>query len=247
MEAYSAFAQVYDELMDNVPYEDWEAHVSAILKGHGICDGLVLDLGCGTGTLTRLLAARGYDMIGVDNSEDMLAEAMAYPSEGILYLLQDMRAFELYGTVRAVVSLCDSINYMTEEEDLLTVFKLVNNYLDPGGLFIFDMNTLYKYRELLGDRTIAESREECAFIWDNCFDEDQMLNEYALTLFLKEEEDVYRRYCEYHYQRAYTQAQVERLLEAAGLELISVMEAYTDHGPEAESERLLFVAREHTK
>ena len=118
------------------------------MKEYGISDGQVLDLGCGTGTVTELLADAGYDMIGVDNSCDMLEiaeEKKEKSGHDILYLMQDMREFELYGTVRAVVSVCDSVNYILEEEDLLEVFSLVNNYLDPGGMFIFDMNTHYKY------------------------------------------------------------------------------------------------------
>jgi len=134
--------------------------------------------------MTRLLAKSGYDMIGVDNSEEMLqiARDAGTQGDGILYLLQDMREFELYGTVRAVVSVCDSINYILEEEELLEVFRLVNNYLDPGGIFIFDMNTIYKYRDLLGETTICENREEGSFIWDNYYDEEERMNQYDLTL-----------------------------------------------------------------
>ena len=175
MEAYGKFAQVYDLFMDNVDYEGWADCLEKHLKEEGIEDGLVLELGCGTGTMTGLLARRGYDMIGVDNSEEMLAEAMEKKVEDgldILYLLQDMQEFELYGTVRAAVSVCDSLNYITEKEELLQVFRLVNNYLDPGGIFLFDMNTVHKYRDILGDDTIAENRDEGSFIWENSYDPD---------------------------------------------------------------------------
>jgi len=153
--------------MDNVPYEEWHSYLNGLLTEYGVRDGIVLELGCGTGRMTRLLAGDGYDMIGIDNSEEMLqiAGEAGTGKEGILYLLQDMREFELYGTVRAVVSICDSMNYILEEEELLTVLRLVNNYLDPGGVFIFDMNTEYKYKELLGETTICENREEGSFIW----------------------------------------------------------------------------------
>ncbi|HJA34740.1 MAG TPA: class I SAM-dependent methyltransferase, partial [Candidatus Mediterraneibacter merdigallinarum] len=150
MEAYTSFASVYDTFMDNVPYSEWAQYIRGLLLESGTEDGIVLDLGCGTGSLTELLAGYGYDMIGVDNSEDMLELAMEKrlkSGHDILYLLQDMREFELYGTVRAVVSVCDSLNYITDPEDLVQVFRLVNNYLDPGGVFIFDFNTDYKYRE----------------------------------------------------------------------------------------------------
>ena len=170
MEAYTSFASVYDTFMDNVPYSEWAQYIRGLLLESGTEDGIVLDLGCGTGSLTELLAGYGYDMIGVDNSEDMLELAMEKrlkSGHDILYLLQDMREFELYGTVRAVVSVCDSLNYITDPEDLVQVFRLVNNYLDPGGVFIFDFNTDYKYRKILGDCTIAEDRGTCSFIWDN--------------------------------------------------------------------------------
>ena len=189
MEAYTSFASVYDTFMDNVPYEKWGSYICSMLCKYGINDGIVLDLGCGTGTMTEFLAGYGYDMIGVDNSEDMLELAMEKrlkSGHDILYLLQDMRAFELYGTVRAVVSVCDSVNYMTEPEDLREVFRLVNNYLDPGGIFLFDFNTDYKYREVMGDCTIAEDRGDCSFIWDNYYYEEEQINEYDLTLFIRE-------------------------------------------------------------
>ena len=161
-QAYGEFARVYDMFQDNVDYQTWGKWLKQQLAAQGITDGLVLDLGCGTGTMTEILAEAGYDMIGVDNSEEMLSVAREYTMENteILYLLQDMREFELYGTIRAVVSVCDSMNYIMSEEDLRQVFSLVNNYLDPGGIFIFDMNTRYKYEELLGDNSFCETRED---------------------------------------------------------------------------------------
>ena len=161
MASYESFARVYDLFMDNIPYEEWGEYLHGLLQDFGVKDGLVLELGCGTGSMTELLSGWGYDMIGVDNSVEMLEiaqEKKAQSGRDILYLLQDMREFELYGTVGAVVSVCDSMNYITEEEDLLQVFRLVNNYLDPGGVFLFDMNTIYKYKDMLGDTVIAENR-----------------------------------------------------------------------------------------
>lgn len=250
MAMYESFARVYDTFMDNVPYEEWSLYIRRLLAEEGIRDGLVLELGCGTGSMTELLARAGYDMIGVDNSEDMLEIAQEKRVESgadILYLLQDMREFELYGTVRAVVSVCDSMNYITEEEDLLQVFRLVNNYLDPGGIFLFDLNTVYKYQELLGDNTFAENREECSFIWENTYFEEEGINEYDLTLFLKEEESRYRKYEETHYQRAYELNRIEELLDRAGMKLEAVYEAFTRNAPGPESERVYFVAREQGK
>ena len=248
MEAYTEFATVYDTFMDNVPYEAWEKYLVDILKAEGINDGLLLELGCGTGRMTRLLAAEGYDMIGVDNSEEMLSVAREYTMENteILYLLQDMREFELYGTIRAVVSVCDSMNYITEEEDLLQVFRLVNNYLDPGGVFIFDLNTIYKY-EQLGESVIAENREASSFIWENWYDEEEQINEYDLTLFIENKEGLYEKYEETHYQRAYELDIICDLLKQAGLKLEAVYDAFTFEAPKADSERVYFVARETGK
>lgn len=250
MEAYTSFARVYDTFMDNVPYGEWSGYVAGLLGRYGVTDGLVLDLGCGTGSLTELLAEKGYDMIGVDCSEDMLEIAQEKRLESghdILYLLQDMREFELYGTVRAVVSICDSMNYIMSEEELRQVFRLVNNYLDPGGIFIFDMNTPYKYRELLGDATIAENREECSFIWENTWYEEEQANEYDLTIFEKEESGLFRRYTETHLQRAYGTETVKRLIREAGMEFVAVYDAFTEEPPKKDSERIYFIAREKGK
>ena len=249
MEAYTGFAQVYDTFMDNVPYEEWADYYKEILREHGIMDGIVLDLGCGTGSMTELLAEQGYDMIGVDNSEEMLDLAMekrAASGQDILYLLQDMRKFELYGTVRAVISACDSVNYLTEPGDLVKVFSLVNNYLDPGGLFLFDFNTEYKYRELLGDTTIAENREECSFIWENYYDLQERINEYDLTIFVREGE-LYRKFEETHFQRCYLLKEIKEAAQAAGLEFVTAYDAFTRDPVRSDSERIYVVLREHGK
>lgn len=250
MEPYSDFAKLYDIFMDNVDYKEWGSYLTECLRGFGIQDGLVLDLGCGTGTMTEYLANAGYDMIGVDNSEEMLSEAMEKRAESgndILYLLQDMQEFELYGTVRAVVSVCDCLNYLLEEAELLQVFGLVNNYLDPGGIFIFDMNTAYKYQNLLGDTTIAENREDGSFIWENSYDAEQGINTYELTLFARREDGLFEKSEEIHCQRAYSQEKIKELIEKSGMELLGVYDAYTKNPPQEESERFLFIAREHGK
>ena len=264
MEAYTSFASVYDTFMDNVPYEEWGEYIYSLLCRYGVRDGIVLDLGCGTGAMTEILAGYGYDMIGVDNSEDMLELAMEKriaSGHDILYLLQDMREFELYGTVRAVVSVCDSVNYITEPEELAGVFRLVNNYLDPGGIFIFDFNTEYKYREVMGDCTIAEDRGPCSFIWDNCYYEEERINEYDLTLFIREgtapgqnegaEEDdteengaLYRKYTETHFQRGYTLEEIRELLSSAGLIFQAAYDMDTREAAGETSERICVIARE---
>lgn len=249
MQQYTGFASVYDVFMDNVPYDQWADYIDHLLSKYKIEKGLLLELGCGTGSMTRLLAAKGYDMIGIDNSEEMLQIAREKGSdkeEGILYLCQDMRDFELYGTVSAVISVCDSMNYILSEEDLLKVFRLVNNYLDPQGLFIFDLDTEYSYREVLGDNTIAENREEGSFIWENTYYEEEMLNEIDLTLYIPEKPDdgLYRKYEETHYRRAYNLDTVKRLLEEAGMEWVAVYDALTEEQPGSDCERVYIIARE---
>lgn len=249
MEAYTGFAEVYDVFQDNVPYEEWCSYVTGLLKEYQVMDGLVLDLGCGTGSLTGLMARSGYDMIGIDNSGEMLQIAMNKRNASgldILYLLQDMRGFELYGTVKAVISICDSMNYIMEYQELVEVFRLVNNYLDPKGVFIFDLNTEYKYRELLADNTFAEDREESSFIWNNFYDEEDKVNEYDLTLFVKEGE-LYRKFEETHYQRAYGLDQIQQAISDGGMEFVAAYDACTRNPVQQDSERIYVIARENGK
>lgn len=263
MNAYRDFASVYDELMDNTPYGQWGERLESLILKYGVSlpnrgeqdalaseRNLVVDLGCGTGTLTELMYARGYDMIGVDSSEAMLSIAMdkrAVSGSEILYLLQDMRELELYSTVGTVYSVCDSLNYILEEEELLEVFSLINNYLFPGGIFIFDFNTSYKYARVIGDATIAENREDCSFIWENFYDAETAINEYDLTVFVREEGDRFRRFTETHFQRGYTVEQMQELVEKAGMTVVEVLDADTGAGVTEVSERVYVVARETKK
>lgn len=252
MEAYTEFAKVYDEFMEGVPYDKWCDFLTEYLVENGIKDGLVLDLGCGTGSLTRLLSKKGYDMIGVDASCEMLDVARnsenqdASGKSDILYLAQDMREFELYGTVRAVVSSCDCVNYILEEEELTEVFRLVNNYLDPKGLFIFDFNTECKYREI-GDTVIAENQDDASFIWENFYYEDEKINEYDVTFFLREEGDMYRKVVEEHHQRAYSLEEMKKFITDAGMEFVAAFDDYTTKAVSEDSQRICVVAREQGK
>ncbi|HKM33634.1 MAG TPA: class I SAM-dependent methyltransferase [Lachnospiraceae bacterium] len=269
MEAYSDFAYVYDTFMDETPYAQWCSFVEQIIAQYGISKpiagkhslqedvleserNLVVDLGCGTGTLTEMLSEAGYDMIGIDNSQDMLDIAMEKKlssGQEILYLLQDMRSFELYSTVGTVLSVCDSLNYILSEEELLQVFRLVSNYLFPGGIFIFDFNTVYKYAQVIGDTTIAENRDECSFIWDNYYHEEEQINEYEVTVFVKkdEDEDCFRKFSETHYQKGYTVEQMKRLVEEAGLHAELILDADTHQEVSETSERVYVVAKSRKK
>ncbi len=259
MEMYRDFAAVYDTFMDNTPYEFWGERLDGLIRKYGVSKperdaedvmdserNLVVDLGCGTGTLTELMYRKGYDMIGVDRSESMLNAAMEKKDRSgseILYLQQDMRELDLYSTVGTVFSVCDSLNYILEEEELLTVFSLVENYLFPGGLLIFDFNTDYKYREVIGNATIAENREDCSFIWENIYDIEEEINEYDLTLFVRETDGRFRRFTETHLQRGYTSEQMSSLVRKAGLEILEMTDADTGKEVRPESERVLVVAQ----
>ena len=280
MEAYTDFAQVYDTFMDETPYEEWADFIDKLIVQYGISRpacrqiqdnqlqasavektaeenlaserNLVLDLGCGTGSLTELMAEKGYDMIGVDLSQEMLGIALAKreaAASSTLYLCQDMRELELYSTVGTVISVCDSVNYLLEEEDLIETFRLVNNYLYPGGIFIFDFNTVYKYEHVIGDTTIAENRDDCSFIWENYYHEKEHINEYDLTIFVREdeEEERFRRFSETHYQRGYSLEEMTRLIESAGLTLVAALDADTHKKPTENSERIYMIAREKGK
>ena len=270
-EQYSDFAEVYDELMDATPYEEWRDRILRLIREYGVSKpvsrtqdekepdaqeilrserDLVVDLGCGTGTLTEMLYEAGYDMIGIDNSDAMLAKAMEKREQTgseILYLQQDMRELSLYSTVGTVVSACDCVNYVLEKDELLEVFSLVNNYLYPGGIFIFDFNTAYKYREVIGDSVIAENREDCSFIWENYYDEESRINEYDLTMFLRREGELFERVTETHLQRGYEPSEIRELLEKAGLEVVLMHDADEDGEVTESSQRVYVVAREHGK
>ncbi|MCR4694818.1 MAG: class I SAM-dependent methyltransferase [Pseudobutyrivibrio sp.] len=247
MEAYTSFESVYDRYMDNVPDDTWTANITTLSEKYNMPMEIVCDLGCGTGQITRRLAAEGYDMIGIDVSYDMLMEAQTHEdSQGILYLCQDMRDFELYGTVGAVVSLCDSINYLRDRSELLTVCKLVNNYLDPKGLFIFDVKTRHFY-EQLGSNTIAENREEGSFIWENDFDPETGDNAYFLTIYEENEEGSFDRFEEEHLQHAFDVQEIKDVIKESGLELLEILDVATMSEPGEDSDRLYFIAREVTK
>ena len=283
MDQYTDFAKVYDEFMDETPYHEWASYIAQLIEGYGIskpykkgeglseeeaCEdseeskealllqekNLVVELGCGTGSFTEEMAALGFDMIGVDNSGDMLGIArdkMEKSGAGILYLEQDMTELDLFCTAGTFVSVCDSINYLLEDEQVRKAFTKVNNYLYPGGLFVFDFNTLHKYRDVIGETTIAENRDNSSFIWENYFDTETNINEYDLTIFIKENEEsgreLFERTVETHLQRGYTLEEMKEFVEESGMRFITAIDADTHEEPTADSERIYVLAREHGK
>ena len=265
MEVYTDFAGVYDTFMDDTPYQEWADFLAQLIEKYGISKpvrdkeqgildserNLVLDLGCGTGTLTELLYQKGYDMIGVDLSQEMLNIALEKKEKSgseILYLCQDMRELDLFSTVGTVISVCDSVNYLLENDEVEETFGLVNNYLYPGGIFLFDFNTVYKYEQVIGDTTIAENRDDCSFIWENYYHEEDRVNEYDLTIFVKEKkEELFRRFTETHFQRGYTLEEMKGFVERAGMKFVLALDADTHKAPIETSERIYVIARECSK
>ena len=272
--SYQAFASVYDELMCDVPYDAWTERIDRDIKKYGISKTktertrdleseearleserrLGMDLGCGTGIVTRKLHDMGYDIFGIDYSPEMLSRAMESDEDrGIMYLNQDMRELDLYSTIGTAVSICDSINYLLEDEDVITTFKLVNNYLDPSGLFIFDFNTIHKYRDVIGDSTIAESGEDASFIWSNYYDEESNINEYEVNFFVPvsteqgNPENLYKKFEEYHYQRGFTLDEMKEFLKEAGLIFVDAFDSESFGEVTEDSERIFVVAKENGK
>lgn len=243
MESYRDFARVYDEFMDQTPYDEWLLNILNVFKKYKIKENAhVLDLGCGTGKMARRLKNAGYQVTAVDNSMDMLEVAASEEDDGILYVLQDMVSLELPEQMDAVVSICDCMNYILEKEDLKEAFTRVKKFLKEDGVFMFDMNSHYKYREILACNTFAEDREDASFIWDNFYDESDRINEYQLSLFIQNEQGTYNKYEELHLQKAYDEEEIKELLYEAGFISVTVCDADTMEGVKEDTQRLYFIA-----
>lgn len=244
---YNRFAYLYDDLMNDVDYEKWVDYYFKIFRRYGLDPKLGLDLGCGTGNLTTVFADRGIDMTGVDSSADMLSVAgRKNTGESILYLNQNMTEFELYGTVDFIVSGLDCINYITDKRDLMKVFRLANNYLEPGGLFIFDINTQHKLENVLGNNVFILESESCFCSWQNEYDRRRKICDFYLTFFCKEGKH-YSRFDEVHSERAYSIDEITLMLEKAGMKLLRVYDDRSFDSPKYDSERVFFVAQEQGK
>jgi SAM-dependent methyltransferase len=253
-EGYTAIARIYDKLNADISYKKWADFVEASFDKYlGARPELVLDLACGTGSMALEMASRGYDMIGVDGSEDMLNVAYERSfGKGILYLCQDMRSFELYGTVGAVLCCLDSINYLLSEEDVKRTFSLVHNYLDPDGLFLFDMNTPFKFENIysdnayiLEDEMIYEGEDKPSAVfcgWQNQYDKESGVCDFYLSVFSEDEDGKYYREDEHQRERCYTLEAVKRLLSESGLELVGCFADFDFNAPADTTERWYFAA-----
>jgi len=228
--------------MDNAPYKMWAAYIDSVLTRHlgqNRKNHIVLDMACGTGNITIELAEMGYDMIGMDISTDMLSQAQAKTGgQRILFLAQDMRELDLYGTVDAAICVCDGMNYILKEAELEAIFKRVRMFLNPGGVFIFDMNTEHKFKEILGDKSFTADSNGVEYEWDNHYDPDTGINEYRVVFTPSDNEP----FIEVHYQRAYPVEMICGLLLAAGFSKVDVRDSYSDNAPGDECARAVFIA-----
>ncbi len=239
---YSSFAWGYDALTDNIEYQKFVDYYEAIFQKMNLKPELVLDLGCGTGTVAAMMAQRGYDMIGIDISEEMLDIAQT-KAQQVLFLQQDMTDFELYGTVDVIYSALDAVNYILYKKDLKRMFRLIHNYLNPGGIFIFDINTPHKFRNVLDGNTFVYDKESVYCVWQNQYDRRTELCTFFIDLFYQEDGKLFEKFYEEHCERAYTPEDLKSMLTESGLKTVGVYDAFSFRKPRATSERIFIVAQ----
>lgn len=244
MPSYVSFAQFYDGLMEDANYQERCDYILELAKRHNHEMGLTLDLACGTGSLTRELCRRGIDVYGVDASSEMLCEAMQKSEEeglDILFLKQKMQSLDLYGTINTCVCTLDSVNHMTSVEDVRKAFDRVGLFMDNDGLFIFDVNTVYKHQKVLADNTFVFENDKVYCVWQNSLEDDDIVN---ITLdFFEEEDGVYYRSGESFSERAYSDELLRNLLAEAGFEVEAVYGDMSFEKPEIDEQRAIYVAR----
>ncbi len=242
---YRDFAFLYDKLMSDVNYSQWADYVTELFEQYGAKPAMIADLGCGTGSFCLEMAKRGYEMIGIDQSVEMLScakQKALVAGADILWLNQDMSSFELYGTVDAITCLMDSVNYVTYKKDLRRLFKLVNNYLNPGGLFVFDINSPYKFENILSANVFVETNREVSYIWQNSYDKSKKLCRFDLSFFTLVGE-CYKRFDEVHYERCYEIRELADMLSTVGLDVCAVYGAFQFKRPSKKSDRLFFICK----
>lgn len=244
---YGRFAYVYDELMKDVPYEKWLMILTAKLEQYGIDGRKVLDLACGTGEITVELAQHGFNVSGVDLSDEMLMVANEKAGKQgltIPFFQQNMAELEGLGLYDCVTIFCDSLNYLREEMDVQKTFSRVHEHLKDGGLFLFDVHSIYKMEEIFHNNTFAVNDEEVSYIWD-CFPGEEPYSvEHDLSFFVRDDQSgLYDRFDELHYQRTYPVQRYKEWLQQAGFEVLELLADLEETPPTNETERILFVAR----
>ncbi len=246
MAGYGDFAYYYDLLTENVDYESRCNYIHSLLAENGIGKGILLDLACGTGTVSMLLSAKGYDMIGVDASEEMLSVAQEKKAESgadIIFLCQKMDELDLFGTINGAVCTLDSINHITDESTVKEIFRRVSLFMEDKGIFIFDVNTPYKHREILGNNTFVYDMDEVYCVWQNSTDE-KLLTTISLDVFEKDEEDdVYYKYSEQFCERGYELSDIEQWVKDYKFDIIGIYEELTKDPVKKDTQRAVFVLR----
>ncbi len=241
---YGEFAYIYDDLMTDVDYKAWYLYIESIFNRFHHKPKNILELACGTGNLTYYLANARYDLTCIDISPDMLS--IAYNKltkfKNVKLLNQNMINFTINQRFDAIISACDSINYIEDEMDLLNTFRNVKKHLKPGGMFIFDINSYYKLRYIIGNNTFVEDREYIFYTWQNYFDEKNSIAEFYLTFFVKKEGGKYIRFDENHIERAYRIEEINYLLEKASFDTIYCYDEFSFEKPRDRSERITFIA-----
>lgn len=246
MSAYASFAPYYDSLMRGAGYAERADYLCALWERFGHVPGLTLDLACGTGSLTIALAGRGIDIYGIDGDPAMLSEAMQKADAAglsLLFLCQKMQELDLYGTVDTVICTLDGLNHLPGERDLRKTLERVSLFMNPGGYFVFDMNTIYKHREVLGNNTFVYDTEEVFCVWQNARNADSDRVSITLDFFEKEAGNCYRRSGTHFYERAYPQETLAALLEDAGFIVRGIFEDLTFEPPGPQCERIVVAAQ----
>lgn len=245
MSGYSDFSFVYDLLTGNVDYPARAKYIASILRDLSVEGGLLLDLACGTGKLSVELSRLGYEVIGVDASEDMLcvaADNVAQSGENVMLLNQAMQELDLFGTVRGAVCSLDSINHLTEPEDVRETFRRLALFIEPGGCFVFDVNTPFKHAYVLADNTFVYDLDEVFCCWQNQFIPETCSVRVTLDFFTKEDDEVYLRSGEEFTERAYTVSELTSWLDEAGFEVRYIFDEMTRQPMREDSQRLYFAA-----
>ncbi len=243
--SYESFASCYDVLTENVEYEKIANKIDEIFPESYKKDGQILDLGCGTGTLSFLLEEKGFDVIGIDKSEDMLAvsfEKKAELNSGALFLCQDLTELDLFGTVEGAVCVLDTLNHLESLEQIGKFFSLVSLFLEMSGTFVLDMNTPFKHREILADNTFVYDMDDVFCTWQNTYDEKNRRTDIDLDFFFKEN-DIYYRESESFSEYEYSVDEIVTLLEKNGFTVKNTFDGYTQNAPSDKTERVVIVAQ----
>lgn len=243
MNCYNDFAYIYDKLVSDVDYDKFSDCIQQIFEMNKLKPELVLELACGTGNFTERLVKSGYDVIALDSSEQMLDVARK-KQENVLFLNQDMTDFELYGTVDAIVCVLDGINYVTDKRKLQKLFKLCHNYLNYDGLLIFDINSEYKLKNVIGNNTFVSDNDDVFYVWENELLKDRV--NFYLTFFVKDGEG-FTRFDEVHTERIYTENELKLMLKKANFEDINVYADFDVKKPNKRSQRLFVCAKKIMK